>query len=519
MALVYAAVQIGLAHGTAAVGPLAFACGAGLGIVWARRSRGRLAGPWAGAVIALAVGGVGWLADPTARSALEGAIGGSGGWASFQLALATNTAGWLLGLAFVRGAAHRTRARDEERVGRLLGRILLLAIPWAIGIAFAQAARPAFVAQALVCTVLFAGCGLIAVGLGRLETYGAAAGVDWRSNRSWLAVVATVVIAMLVVSIPAAFVVGAPPTAILEAAWVSVGAVLGLVGTVVAVVAAPVLAGFEALVAAMPTPAPTALPTAPPSLPVGGGTIVPMEGDPRLGLTIAILALVAVAVVLVAVVARLRVRSASAARPAPTAPPSEERSIERPRIDLHLPAIRSLRPRAPAPRTAPDAYLALLDDLATDAIVARRPQESPRAHAARLLAARAGGDEPSFRTPPAESGAGSPRGGPPSSRTGPTTPEVEAERVGADWAFGHAGGRRHLADAAAAERARRAVAGAGVSGRPRPVVSDPVDRLALALLVADWELARYGNRRLTRAEDSRGVARWRRLREAIRRPR
>jgi hypothetical protein len=84
--------------------------------------------------------------------------------------------------------------------------------------------------------------------------------------------------------------------------------------------------------------------------------------------------------------------------------------------------------------------------------------------------------------------------------------------LASDWTFGGRGGRAHLAEAAASERAARA--------RPTIAASrslDPTVHRDLWLLVADWELARYAGRRLSGAEDARGVARWRRLRAALRR--
>jgi hypothetical protein len=517
IALVYVTVQVALAHAPAALGPLSFAIAAGLGLAWSRTARGRLAGTGTLTLLAFLAGLVGWLADPGARAALA-AVAGSGGLDAVETAVTTNAAGWLLALAVVRGASHGARARDEERTGRLLGRILLLSVPWAVGLAFAGDDRPAFIAQATLCTLLFAGAGLLAVGLGRLETYGSAAGVDWRQNRSWVAVVAIVVALMLAVSLPVSFLVGAPPLAIVDAAWVSVAAVIGLFGAVVGTVGVPILAGVEALMNALPTPQPTPLPSAS-APPVGVGDVAPVQGDPRIGLTLTILALVAISILLVAIVARIRTGSRRATRRADGPSPAEERSIERPRLRVRLPAVRLSRPRR-SPATASDAYLALLDDLDDDAILARRPSETPRAHAERL-----GGRGPTGPAPGQPAGAAVSPGLP--ART--SAPEVDVEMLAADWAFGGRGGRGHLGDLAvagrSAEAARRA-AGAGGGAAPggrgggataRPPAADPRTRRDLGLLVADWELVRYAGRALTAAEDARGVGRWRRLRATLRR--
>ena len=510
IALVYATLQVGLAHGPAVLGILAFIVAAAAGLAWARLAVGRAARPWAGAALALAFGVAGWLADPAARSMLAGALAGADGAAGLDSAMTTNAAGWLLALAVIRGAAHRERARDEERVQRLLGRILLLSIPWAIGLAFGQASREAFVAQALVATVLFTGAGLLAVGLGRLETLGASAGVDWRANRAWVAVAALVVGVVVLVSVPAAFLVGVTPAALLDAASIPLAAIAGVIAVVFAAAAAPILSGWEALMSALPTPAPTPVPSAASSLAPGGGVIPPAEGDPRVGLTLAILALVALAVGLVFVAWRIRVGAARPPASGTAAPPAEERTFEAPRLATRLPSIR-IPGRRGTPKTAAAAYLALLDDLDGDAALARRPAESPRRHARRLMG-RVGAGPASAGTPPEA---------PPSVWVDPTARivPVGAGTAGPDWRVAP-GEPARLAEAAAQRRTAEALRDAASAASTRPRVtqaaSDPGTRRDLSLLVADWELARYGQRTITAAEDARGVARWRRLRRALR---
>jgi hypothetical protein len=175
--------------------------------------------------------------------------------------------------------------------------------------------------------------------------------------------------------------------------------------------------------------------------------------------------------------------------------------------------VRLPRPRRP-PVTAVEAYLALLDDLAGDAELARRSSETPRAHAGRLAG-----------RPVARAGASRGRDGSPavaSLGVRRTTAPVDEEMLAADWAFAGRGGRGHLGDLAAVERAARAAgrsAGSAAGTPPPPPAADPATRRDLGLLVADWELARYAERRLTPREDARGVARWRRLRVALRRAR
>ena len=454
LALVYAAVQLGLVHGDATLGALPFVIAAGVGVAWARPGAGHRAGG-AGALAALAIGAgaVGWLSDPAARTALVAAA--QGGWATDAAgtAMATNIGGWLLGVAVLRGATHASRSRDEELIGAMLERIPLLAIPWAIGLAFSIARRPEFVASALLSTLLLVGGGLIAVGLGHLESFGPAGGVDWRRNRAWLAVVGGVVALLFAVALPAAFLVGAPPGALIDAMLLPLLAVAGALAAVAAVIGAPALAAFESLMAALPVPVPSPTPTAsPPEVP-GGGVVAPIAGDPRVGLTIAIVALVVIATVFMYVVLRIRTTDGRHPIAAPGATAAEDRSFVVPGIRARLPRLPRRGPLRGTPRTAPEAYLALLDDLSGDQRLARRASEPPRAHARRIVASGILGGE-----------SGAPRAAAPPGLT-------------------------------------------ALSGLP--------DR-DLGLLVADWELTRYGARTLTPAEDRRGVGRWRRLRAAAR---
>ena len=517
IALVYVTVQVALAHAPAALGPLSFAIAAGLGLAWSRAARGRLAGTGILALLAFLAGLVGWLADPGARASLA-AIGGSGGLDVVETAITTNAAGWLLALAVVRGASHEARARDEERTGRLLGRILLLAVPWAVGLAFAGDDRPAFIAQATLCTLLFAGAGLLAVGLGRLETSGSTAGVDWRQNRSWVAVVAIVVALMLAVSLPAAFLVGVPPLAIVDAAWVSVAAVVGLVGAVFGVVGAPILAGVEALMNALPTPEPTPLPSAS-APPAGVGEVAPVVGDPRVGLTLTILALVAISILLVAIVARIRTGSGRATPMADGPSPVEERSIERPRLRVRLPAVRLARPRR-SPATAPTpTWRSWTTSTTTRLSRAGRRRPLAPMRSASVDAVRWGRRRASWP------GRRRPTSYPPApprprwtSRCSPRTGRsVAAAVVDTSGTWPSRGGPRRRRGAPPQRAAAPPPAAAAVA---RPRARRRLTHAPAATWGSwspSWELVRYAGRALTPAEDARGVGRWRRLRATLRR--
>jgi len=218
----------------------------------------------------------------------------------------------------------------------------------------------------------------------------------------------------------------------------------------------------------------------------GGGIAGVAEGDPRLGLTIGILVLVAIAVFTVYLVGRPQARGGWGRHAAdgPSAP--EERAIVLPRLRLRAPSFRSWTRRTQAPTTATAAYLAVLDALAHDPILARRSSESPRAHGRRLRALQV--FRPKASRPGAVGGVGMGEG---------TVAPATEPRPATGAAIGGS-----------------PPAGAASATKPRSDSGDlDVD---LALLVADWELARYAARTLTPAEDRRGVARWLRLTEALR---
>src|SRR6266545_5665825 len=147
LAVVYAAFQAA-AGDVARVGPLELGALALAGMAWGRRHR--WLSPTSDAVglplLALAAGCFGWLLDPDVRAGL---VDGD-----LLLALSMHTPGWLAGLAFWRGEAHRVRADDAVTQDRLLRwAVPALAIPWLIGYASASGRLEAdFAAAAFVGT-------------------------------------------------------------------------------------------------------------------------------------------------------------------------------------------------------------------------------------------------------------------------------------------------------------------------------------------------------------------------------
>jgi hypothetical protein len=194
------------------------------------------------------------------------------------------------------------------------------------------------------------------VGLGHLESFGPAGGVDWRRNRAWLAVVGGVVALLLAVAVPAAFLVGAPPAAIGDAMLLPLLAIVGALAAVATVIGAPLLAAFESFVASLPEPVPSPTPAASPPLVPGGSAVAPVEGDPRVWLTIAIVALVVIALVFAYVVLRIRAVDGRRPRAARVTTAPEDRSFVVPTIRAHIPRVTRGGPFRGTPQTAQEAY-------------------------------------------------------------------------------------------------------------------------------------------------------------------
>ena len=369
LTIVYLA--IGLAFGTDAAPlslaslALAVAVGVLLGrLIEDRASRGIVL------VVAVAVAAsVGILAHEAARSAL-----GSG----ISKVVGAHPGGAIVGLAIVRGYAHRGAGDQEASMDRLLRwGVLLLIVPWLLGTSLGG---DGFVTEAFAATVIFVGAGLVALAGARLRSLGDAAGVDWRAGRAWLGTVGVVLAGMVVLIVPSAIVLGDPaavamreivgPVAImLWAIPVGLGAVVGVFIAPLFGILGPLLEAIRVnLLQQAPTPA------APPDVQTPGA----VDADWLLGL-------VALAVLLVAI--WLARRIVGARRRAALIPQErgDQRSFVLP-TGFRLPRLQRRQGRRilPTPHDAVSAYLRVLADLEDDPHAARLPNETPADHAARL---------------------------------------------------------------------------------------------------------------------------------------
>ncbi len=346
--------------------------------------------------------------------------------AGIAVVLGAHIGGLVLGLALVRGYSYRDVGDSEDVIDRLL-RVgaLGLIVPWVIGLSLAEPARSDFITAAFFGTVIFVGAALVALAGARLRALGDEAGFDWRAGRAWLGTVSVVVIALIILMVPSAFILGAPVSVAIRELIAPVVIFLWSIpvaaGSIVATLLSPffgfvgpMVFGFLSSVQGMLGTAQPPTQTSPSA--AGGG----LPWIPEVVLAGVLL--------FVAWLLRRIARRRKKQRAAAVDDPSDRRSVV---IPIALPHPHLPRFHIPgvhrAPRDAVAAYLRVLDEMALDTELARRPEETPHDHALRLR---------------------------PSARAG----------------------------------------------------------LALDLLAADYELARFGAVALTPAENRRAIGRWRRLR-------
>ena len=367
--------------GSTALGPFPFAIAAAAALFWARHARDRTeAIVGLGALYASAFIGAGLLGGQLAN-----ALASDG-----RPILLAETAAFCGALAVFRGSRHVDPLDDDVIVGSLLQwGFPLLAVPWLYASSLAGPARDAFAAAAFPATVLFAATGLLAVGLARLDSLAALSGVNWRSNRAWLVLLASVLGVMLAIALPSAFLLGTPLTLLAAGLMGPLGVVLTPFAAVlrtfvelIFLLLSPLIDFIRSLAAGrQPDQQTDAIGGAAPVIPPGTE-----QGEPStLVLIIAVGLAVAVGVALFLVLLRLTYR------PRPEAEteregPLEEREFRLPHLALHLPHLGRPHRRA-APTTATGAYLAFLADLASAPDLARQPDEPPATHVARIRGA------------------------------------------------------------------------------------------------------------------------------------
>jgi hypothetical protein len=377
--VLYLALALGGPGSSAPLTLIEFWLAAGGGLLvsrWRPRRLKRIS--WVRA-LALLCSAAGWLADPAARNSLLAL------WDP-QAALQIHPAGWLLGLAVLRGAAHQKAEVESETAIQAITiafPVLALALLMHVG------SGDAFGLSAFVGSAVCVSAGLLAIGHARLRELERLGSIT-RGGSSW-PTVAVAVVAIAALTIPVAIFVG---TTGRDSASSGLGSLAGAAGTLMdkAGDAANKLgSALQQLLATIfgklpprpltPIPDPTPMPV--PSFHPLSGPSITLSVPAGAGM------LVVAALVVLAVLLVIRFLPVIPGRPAmpPASALNEERRRDprRPRFNLHIPRPAFL-PRFAArrrPTSAAQAYVALLDDLADQGELGRRPAETPRDHAGR----------------------------------------------------------------------------------------------------------------------------------------
>ncbi|HEX7592507.1 MAG TPA: DUF4129 domain-containing protein [Candidatus Limnocylindrales bacterium] len=374
----YLALALGGPGSSAPLLLVEFWLAAGIGLVASRWRSPRLSRLDAARVIALLAGLVGWLADPAARDALLALR-------DPLAALPIHPAGWLLGIAVLRGAVHEKADVESEVATRA---IIYAFVVLTVALLLHLGAGGDFVVNAVIGSAVCVCAGLFAIGHARMRELEALGSVT-RSGRTWPAL-ATGVVVVAALAIPFAFLAVTTGRELMSGMsgpfQEAIGALSHLLGEVWGWLQSVIAHFLNGPGMPLPKPSPTPSPTPTvlrPPLPTPGSVNPSLPSMSTLG-TVARVALVVIAIMLVIRFRRFIPRRI-AAPPAPVL--SEERHAEphRPKFGVRIP-----RPRLPArlqirrkPTSAVEAYVALLDELADKGELGRRPAETPRSHAER----------------------------------------------------------------------------------------------------------------------------------------
>jgi hypothetical protein len=350
------------------------------GVVAARVLSGPTGDRWPSvALFLVAVGGlIGWLSSPAALEALrtQGVFP----------ALGVNPAGWVAGLAVLRGFAHAKLPVSAGTMATVFGvGVPCLVLAAVAGGMIADPYRGRFLADATVAVFIFAGAAILALAIARLTAVGAGSGFDWRRNPAWVALLVVLVLTTLAVAVPAS--IASPLIALVAGSLVGPLLVIALVvGFSWKTVRTMLIVGAGAILV-IGILRLFNVSSANQLLPSGIlSTNPPPPTDPGPAGPLGLLILAFVAMILVLILARLWSRRSGAEDD----DLDEVRLIDRgeERNGVRVPRWRLGRRFGGAdPDDAVAAYVRLLADLQSRPGVRREPAETPAAHAARLRTA------------------------------------------------------------------------------------------------------------------------------------
>ena len=218
--VVYAAVSVIVSHRTPLLGPLellAFVV-AGLVVGWWGRNHSDI-GPVLLIGAVLVGGAVGWLTSPEARDLLP----------NLPAAFDKHLAGWLAGVAVLRGALIEGGERAAEDIEKLLRSVPIgLAAIWGyVEIAAQPPLWLPFAVTALWGTVGFLSAAAVSIGLARLSVLHARV-ADQKQRRAWRLLVAVIGFGIVPIAVPIGILSGVPIAAMLNPVAGPLELVLGL---------------------------------------------------------------------------------------------------------------------------------------------------------------------------------------------------------------------------------------------------------------------------------------------------
>jgi hypothetical protein len=348
------------------------------GIVAARLLGRRLGSRWPlaglGVIVVAAIAGT--LIAPGAQAAVAAGVGP---------VFAAHPAGWMAGVAVLRGYAHARLPVSQSTIVHLLA----LGVPGLVlvtlaGGLIADPFRGRFLADTLIAAIVFIVATTLALALARLTAIGQEAGFDWRRNPAWLGLMLTLLALAITAALPLSAVAGTVIQTVLSVAigpLLLVGLATGFDRTARRVILFFAMVGVAvyvlvALFGSAGAPRDRN--------PIGtGGSSQPSVAEQVMTVSLGgLLLLVAIIAVLVLAAAWMR----------RTRPPDADLVDETRTIDRGVGGAGPQRRRRRIGRRAePDgaaaAYVALVDDLDRHPAVRRKAAETPAEHAARLRAA------------------------------------------------------------------------------------------------------------------------------------
>ena len=361
------------------------------GVILARLVGARIPHQWpalgTGLVLLAAVGGV--LAAPASGDAL---LAGQPG-----RALALNPGGLLAGLALLRGFPHAgDRLAVDTAARALFIGIPLLAVSAAAGGMVAEPFRSEYLRDAGIDAAVFIASGLLTLAASAMADVRPAGTAPWRANPVWIGLVALAVVALLGFAVPVALAGGPSIVLTLQVLVAASLFPLALVGFVIGGRAAlrrlAFIVGGTAVVVWILSFAGRAgsNQSLTGSGAGGGSTINPTTISPAGAIGIS-----TVAILVAGVVVFLLIRAWMRRTPALPDELVDVRSSDVPAAEEAQPAVRRgrRRPWSREPRTAVEAYLALVEEIHDVPDVRRKAAETPAEHARRIRLDQLSADE------------------------------------------------------------------------------------------------------------------------------